>query len=154
MGYGIGSLLSVVVSVFARSVGLDRDRAFYPTVVIVVASYYVLFAVMGGTTNALIIELSVMAAFLLVAVAGFKRNLWMVAAALVGHGVFDFFHAGIVTNAGVPQWWPAFCGSYDVGAGACLAWLLMRANIPARVNGDPARKPILDPSVAKVQSVQ
>ena len=41
MGYGIGSLLSVVVSVFARSVGLDRDRAFYPTVLIVVASYYV-----------------------------------------------------------------------------------------------------------------
>ena len=39
MGYGIGSLLSVVVAVFARSVGLDRDRAFYTTVVIVVASY-------------------------------------------------------------------------------------------------------------------
>jgi hypothetical protein len=75
MGYGIGSLLSVVVSVFARLVGLDRDRAFYPTVVIVVAHYYVLFAVMGGTTHALLIELGVMAAFLVVAVAGFKRNL-------------------------------------------------------------------------------
>lgn len=48
MGTGIGSLLSLVVSVFARSVGLDRDRAFYPTVLIVTASYYVLFAVMGN----------------------------------------------------------------------------------------------------------
>jgi hypothetical protein len=28
MGYGIGSLLSLGVSVFARAVGLDRDRAF------------------------------------------------------------------------------------------------------------------------------
>jgi hypothetical protein len=111
---------------------LDRDRAFYPTVLIVVASYYVLFAVMGGTTHALIIELSVMTAFLIVAVAGFKRYLWMVAAALVGHGVFDIFHAGLVTNAGVPEYWPAFCMSYDVGAGGCLAWLLMRAKIAAR----------------------
>jgi hypothetical protein len=134
MGYGIGSLLSVVVSVFARSVGLDRDRAFYPTVLIVVASYYDLFAVMGGTTHALIIESSVMTAFLIVAFAGFKRNLWMVVAALVGHGVFDFFHTGIVTNAGVPKWWPSFCMAYDVGAGGCLAWLLMRDKITAKPN--------------------
>ena len=125
MGYGIGSLLSVVVSVFARSVGLDRDRAFYPTVVIVVAHYYVLFAVMGGTTHALIVESIGMTAFLLAAVAGFKFNQWIVVAALVGHGVFDFFHAGIVTNAGVPEWWPAFCMAYDVCAGGCLAWLLL-----------------------------
>lgn len=127
MGYGIGSLLSLVVSVFARLVGLDRDRAFYPTVLIVVASYYQLFALMGGTTHALLIELSVMAVFVAAAVAGFKGNLWVVVAALVGHGVFDFFHAGIVTNAGVPAWWPPFCMSYDVGAGGCLAWLLLRA---------------------------
>lgn len=137
MGYGIGILLSVVVSVFARLAGLDRDRAFYPTVVIVVAHYYVLFAVMGGTTHALLIELGLMAAFLVVALAGFKRNLWLAAAALVGHGVFDIFHAGLVTNAGVPEYWPAFCMSYDVGAGGILALLLMRAKITARVNGIP-----------------
>jgi len=137
MGYGIGSLLSVVVAVFARSAGLDRDRAFYPTVLIVVAHYYVLFAVMGGTMHALVIELGVMIAFLVVAVAGFKRNLWLVAAALVGHGVFDIFHAGLVTNAGMPEYWPAFCMSYDIGAGGILAWLLMRAKIAARVNGNP-----------------
>ena len=132
MGYGIGSLLSVVVAVFARSVGLDRDRAFYSTVVIVVAHYYVLFAVMGGTTHALLIELGVMTAFVVVAVAGFKHNFWLVAAALVGHGVLDIFHAGVVTNAGVPEYWPAFCMSYDVGAGGCLAWLLMPTEIAAR----------------------
>jgi hypothetical protein len=126
MGYGIGSLLAIFVSLLARSVEFDRDRAFYPTVLIVIASYYVLFAVMGGTVQALIIESSVMTAFLLVAVVGFKFNLWIVVAALVGHGVFDFFHGRIVTNAGVPEWWPAFCLAYDVCAGGCLAWLLRR----------------------------
>jgi hypothetical protein len=128
VGSVIGSLLSVVVSLFARFTGLDRDRAFYPTVLIVIASYYVLFAAMGGTTRALIIESSVMAAFLLVAVAGFRFNLWIVVAALVGHGVFDLFHAGMVTNGGVPAWWPPFCIAYDVCAGGCLAWLLTRSH--------------------------
>ena len=132
MEYGIVSLLSVVVAVFARFVGLDRDRAFYATVAIIVATYYVLFAVMGGTTHALLVELCVMAVFVVVAVAGFKRNFWLVAAALVGHGVFDIFHAGLVTNAGVPEYWPAFCMSYDVGAGGILAGLIMRGKIPSR----------------------
>lgn len=124
MGYGIGTLLAIAVSLFARVARFDRDRAFYPTVLIVVASYYVLFAVMGGTTQALLIECGIMTAFVLAAVTGFKFNPWIVVAGLVGHGVMDFFHASLVTNAGVPIWWPAFCGAYDVAAGACLAWLL------------------------------
>lgn len=39
-------------------VGLDRDRAFYPTVIVVIASY-ALFAVMGGSTHALLVEAGV-----------------------------------------------------------------------------------------------
>jgi hypothetical protein len=45
--YAIGIVLALAVSVFARSVGLDRDRACYPTVLVVVAPYCVLFAVMA-----------------------------------------------------------------------------------------------------------
>lgn len=132
MGYAIGGLLALAVSLFARSVGLDRDRAFYPTVLIVVGSYYVLFAVMGGTATALTIELLFLAAFLLAAVAGFKFNLWIAAAGLAGHGVLDFFHASLVSNAGVPVWWPPFCLAYDVIAGGCLAFLLWRRPVSAR----------------------
>ena len=112
----------------------SRSRCL-PDCLIVISSYYVLFEVMGGTTRALIIESSVMTAFLIVAVAGFKRNLWLVAAALVGHGVFDFFHAGIVTNARVPEWWPAFCLAYDVCAGSYLAWLLRHSKATRPVAG-------------------
>lgn len=124
MGYAIGSVLAIVVYLFARSLKLDRDRAFYPTILIVVALYYVLFAVMGGSIQALLVESGAMIAFLLAAVVGFKFNLWIVAAALVGHGVFDFFHGRIVTDPGVPIWWPAFCMAYDICAGVCLAWSL------------------------------
>ena len=54
--FAIGIVLSAVVAVFARIVGLDRDRAFYPTVMIVVASYYVLFAAISGSVQTMAIE--------------------------------------------------------------------------------------------------
>jgi hypothetical protein len=131
MGYAIGSVLAILVSLFGWWVKFDRDRAFYPTVLIVIASYYVLFAVMGGSVQALVIESGVMIAFVLAAVVGFKSNLWIVVAALVGHGLFDFFHGRIVTNPGVPGWWPAFCLAYDVCAGGCLAWFLKNSIPPS-----------------------
>jgi multidrug transporter EmrE-like cation transporter len=53
----IGLLLALVVSLLAWAAGFDRDRSFYPTVLCVVASYYVLFAVMGGSMPVLVAEL-------------------------------------------------------------------------------------------------
>ena len=126
MPYVIGIVGSAAIAVFARYVGLDRDRAFYPTVVIVVALYYVLFAVMSGSVQTIVLESVVMSLFAMAAVVGFKSSAWIVVAALAGHGVFDVVHGHIIENAGVPAWWPAWCLSYDVGAAAWLGWLLRR----------------------------
>ena len=129
MPYVIGIVLSVAVALFARYVGFDRDRAFYPTVLIVVASYYVLFAAMSESLHTVLLESIVMAAFLIAAVAGFKWSPWIVVVALAGHGVLDAFHGRVVENSGVPSWWPAFCLAYDLGAASSLAWLLRRRPI-------------------------
>ncbi len=59
---------------------------------IVLASYYGLFAVMGGSVQALIMESVVIGGFLFIAIMGFKLNLWLVVAGLFAHGVFDFVH--------------------------------------------------------------
>ena len=129
----VGIVLSLVVALFARVVGLARNRAFYPTVLIVVASYYVLFALMVGSMDAVVTESIVMAAFLAAAVAGFKWNRWIIVAGLAAHGVLDSFHGAVIDNPGVPSWWPAWCLAYDVGAAAGLAWLsrgTASANIP------------------------
>ena len=126
MTYLAGIALALTISVSATLVGFDRDRAFYPTLLVVIASYYVLFAVLGGSSHALGVETLVMAGFLLVAAIGFKKNLWLVAAALAFHGIFDWFHGHLVDNPGVPAWWPPFCLSYDITAAAFLAWLLKR----------------------------
>jgi hypothetical protein len=122
--YVVGIVLSIGVALFARMVRLDRDGAFYPTVMILIASYYVLFAVMSGSVQTVVIESAVMALFTAAAVAGFKSGAWIVVAALAGHGIFDTVHGHVVENAGMPAWWPAWCFAYDVGAAAGLAWLL------------------------------
>jgi hypothetical protein len=127
---GVGSAIGVTL--LGRVVGLDRDRAFYPTILIVIAILYDLFAVMGGSMNALLLESLVGFLFAASAVMGFKGSLWIVAAGLAGHGIFDLFHGHLIANPGVPPFWPAFCGSYDVAAGACLAWLLNRSHIKSR----------------------
>lgn len=132
MEYLIGVVLAVVVCAFAMLAGFDRDRVFYPTFLTVIATYYILFAVMGSSTTALTIETLVAGIFLMLAVAGFKKNLWLVVAALAGHGVFDFFHHLVIQNPGVPVWWPGFCLSFDILAGGFLAVLLTRRSGFAR----------------------
>ena len=129
----VGIVLSAGVAVFARQVGFDRDRAFYPTVMIVIALYYVLFAVMSGSVQTVVLESVVMSLFAIAAVVGFKSSAWIVVAALAAHGIFDAVHGYIIENAEVPAWWPAWCLAYDVGAATGLAWLLRRGLMANRV---------------------
>lgn len=134
MAFGIGVLLAIGVGIFATTVRLDRDRAFYATVLIVVASYYALYAVMAGSTTALAFEALPIAAFVLAAVIGFRSSLWIVAAGLVAHGLFDLVHGRLIANPGVPTWWPPFCAGYDVAAGLYLAWRLRSDRLRLRVS--------------------
>ncbi len=126
MAYLIGALLALGTGFLGTVVGLDRDRAFYPTITVVVASYYVLFAVMGGSGHALLVETAVGALFLALAMAGFKHSLWLAAGALAAHGILDALHGQLIANPGVPVWWPAFCLAFDEVAAGYLALLLLR----------------------------
>lgn len=131
MALVVGALLAIVVGLFATGIGLDRDRAFYPVVTIVIAFLYALFAVMGASTHVLVLESLVGTVFLAAAVSGFKSSLWFVVAALAAHGIFDLTHAAVISNPGVPSWWPQFCLTYDVTAAGYLAGLLKSGRIRA-----------------------
>jgi hypothetical protein len=137
----VGALLALAVGLFATRAGLDRDRAFYPTAMIVIASLYSLFAVMGGSNRAFVLESVVGAVFIAGAVIGFRSSLWIVALALAAHGIFDFIHAAIIANPGVPDFWPEFCLAYDVVAAVYLAWLLRSK----RLRGKMERAPTVSP---------
>jgi hypothetical protein len=124
----------VGVAAFASIVGFDRSRGFYPTILIVVGSYYVLFAAMNGSAGVLWAEIGFGSVFLLAATVGFRKSMWLVAAMMAGHGVFDFVHHLVVVNPGVPRWWPGFCGSFDVVAGVWMAVLLRMRSEPPRLS--------------------
>lgn len=121
MEFLIGAGLALGVGLFATAVGLDRERGFYPVVLIVVAGYYVLFATMGGAPDAIVVETLIACGFIAVAALGFKRSLWLVVAALAGHGILDMVHPHLATNPGAPRWWPMFCLAFDLTAASYLA---------------------------------
>ncbi len=132
MEFIIGSVLALLVSAGTGALGMDRERAFYPTVLIVVASYYLLFAAVGSGGEPLLPELGLAALFVAPAVWGYRRNLWWVAAGLLAHGLMDGVHHLLVQNLGVPRSWPGFCMAYDLVAGAWLAGLLWQGRIGPR----------------------
>lgn len=125
MEYVIGFVAAVGVGVFATVIGFDKERGFYPVVLIVIAFLYLLFAVMAGSTNSLLAEVVPALVFVALAVLGFRKSPWFAVVGLALHGVFDFFHHAVIANPGVPEWWPGWCLTYDVVAAAYLAALIV-----------------------------
>jgi hypothetical protein len=129
----IGIAPAVAVGAFATVTGLDHDRAFYPTVLIIVGSYYALFPVLGSAPTILAWETGGMLLFGAAAVLGFKSSLWIVVAGLAGHGLFDAVHGHVLANPGTPGWWPAFCSAYDVTAAVWLAFRITKMSKAGRL---------------------
>jgi uncharacterized membrane protein HdeD (DUF308 family) len=90
----------------------------------------VLFAVLGGSNQALVCELVIAIAFSTVAIIGALFLPTLVGAGIMAHGLFDLVHDVLIENSGVPTWWPSFCGSIDVLLGL---WVMTLAR--SRPNG-------------------
>ncbi|WP_310542923.1 DUF3703 domain-containing protein [Phenylobacterium sp.] len=127
----IGVTLALGVALFASAAGFDRARSFYPVLLVMIAGYYVLFAVQAGSVHILTLELWFVCGFVSIAVAGFRWNLWLVVAGLLGHGMLDFVHPHLMPNPSAPIWWPQFCLAFDAAAAVCLAVRLLPSMAPA-----------------------
>ena len=132
MAYAVGIVIALLTALFARLTRFDRDRAFYPTLLVVIALYYILFAAIGKSAHALRLESIQLAIFASIAVVGFRSTLWWVVAGLAAHGIFDLVHGTLVANPGMPVWWPGFCLAADVALAVILAGLLYRDIVLAR----------------------
>lgn len=122
----IGILLALLTCGAARLVGLDRDRAFYPTALIAIATYDVLFAVIAGSPSAIVIESVFAAMVAVVCFIGFRVSAWVVVAGFAAHGFADYVHDSFSPDAGIPAWWPGFCGAFDEVVAVVLALQLIR----------------------------
>ena len=120
-----GLVAALVVAVAARASGFDRDRSFYPMVLVVIALLYVLFGVEDGAASVVAAEAAVALAFVALSVAAFRRRSpALLAAGLALHGAWDLAHPVVLpaSNA-VPSWWPAFCIGVDL---PLAAWVYLR----------------------------
>jgi hypothetical protein len=119
----VGVLLAVGIATLAKFTRFDEDRSFYAAVLVIIASYYVLFAVVGDSSHALVWELAIAIAFSTVAIIGALFLPTLVGIGIIAHGLFDLVHDVIIENSGVPTWWPTFCGSLDVLLGLWVTTL-------------------------------
>jgi hypothetical protein len=122
MSYAIGILLAVVTIVLCVRAGFER-RTFFTAVACVNATYYVLFAVLDGSGLVILVESAWSLVFMALALVGFRRSPLLIALVIASHGAFDLLHSHVVSDAGVPAWWPSFCMTYDVTAGLLLLLL-------------------------------
>jgi hypothetical protein len=133
-----GVLFGVAIIGLGYLTRQGRAIPFYSTVLIVIALGYVLFAVMDGALDVLLIESAIAAGFVALAIAG-ARWTWrrwaggLIAAGLVLHGGFDLVHNVLIQNPVVPPWWPVFCAVVDVVVGAWLmGWVVWSTrSVPA-----------------------
>jgi hypothetical protein len=110
----LGILFASLIIALAKLLKFDQDRSFYPTVLIVIALYYVLFGVISGEMDVIVIEVIIATAFGAIAIGGYYRAMWIVGVGLIAHGVYDALHDQFILNTGVPDWWATFCLAVDV----------------------------------------
>jgi hypothetical protein len=126
-----GILCAAAVALAARASGMERERAFYPMLVIAIALLYEAFAASAGSWAAAAAELTPCALFVVVACAAYRADRRLAITALLAHGMFDGVHALFIDNPGVPAWWPAYCLAYDV----------TQAILATRLRSRPAPRP-------------
>lgn len=134
MSFALGIVIAFAMCLAARGVGFDRDRSFYPALLIAIATYDLVFAAQTGEAHTLLAEGMLVSVFVATAVLGFRKSLVWVVVGLSGHAAADVLHPHVIANPGIPAWWPAFCAGFDAAAALVLGARL-RAEREARMGG-------------------
>lgn len=123
----IGIFIAVIVVLRFRTRRLEKNRWAYPMFLATFPIYYWVFAVYASDYTALLNELMASVVFLAIAYVAYRSRtfatLMLLAIGYVAHAAYDFYHDVLFVNAGVPTWWPEFCGSVDVLIGCYVAYL-------------------------------
>ncbi len=124
----VGVAIGILVIMVARSI--RGERWLYSIGLLTLPSLYAFFALRAADhatgLKEMIYGLPFLAAGLAFAFVSVRKSAIVVGAFWIVHGVYDIVHDQFVSNAGVPDWYPAFCFSVDVVVGAYLLWLSRR----------------------------
>ena len=124
----IGGAVGVLTIVLTRII--RGQRWLYSLGLLTLPSLYALFALQAGEQAVGVKELIYGIPFLVVglvfALKSVRHSAVVVGAFWILHGLYDLTHSRLITNAGVPGWYPVWCFSVDVVIGAYLLWLSRR----------------------------
>jgi hypothetical protein len=124
----IGVAVGVVTIVFARVI--RGQHWLYSIGLLTLPTLYAAFALWAGeqavAVKEMIYGIPFVVAGLVFAIVSVRHSAVVVGALWILHGLYDLTHSQLITNAGVPGWYPVWCFSVDVVIGAYLLWLSRR----------------------------
>jgi hypothetical protein len=124
----IGVAVGVLTIVLARII--RGQRWLYSLGLLTLPSLYAFFALQAREQAVGVKEMIYGVPFVVVglvfAFVSVRQSAVVVGAFWILHGLYDLAHSQLITNAGVPGWYPVFCFSVDVVIGAYLLWLSRR----------------------------
>jgi hypothetical protein len=124
----VGGAVGVLTIVTARII--RGQRWLYSIGLLVLPSLYAIFALQAGEQAVAVKEMIYGAPYVVAGLAfafvSVRQSAVVVGALWILHGMYDLTHGRLITNAGVPVWYPLFCFSVDVVVGAYLLWLSRR----------------------------
>ncbi|MBB4175820.1 hypothetical protein [Sulfitobacter noctilucicola] len=81
------------------------------------------FAIQSGDTLEIVAHTGLAAGFSALAIIGARTSSWLLATALLSHGIFDVVAESMIANP-APRWWGPFCLGIDVVLALALATML------------------------------
>lgn len=123
-----GAAVGILTIVAARVI--RGQRWLYAVGLLTLPSLYASFALAVGERMVAVVEMIYGIPFVVVgivfAIVSVRQSAVVVGAFWILHGLYDLAHSQLITNRGVPGWYPVWCFSVDVVIGAYLLWLSRR----------------------------
>jgi len=115
----VGFTCGVVVSLAITLLDILPDSQGHAMLVAAIATPYLVFALIDGSTRSLVIEIAVMVVFVTTAFLVFDSPAWIVAIVLASHGLWDLAHMRSHMTKHVGDY-PIWCATLDISAATML----------------------------------
>ena len=121
----IGAAVGVLTILSARFI--RGERWLYSLGLLTLPGIYAFFALQVGEQDVgvkeMIYGVPFVVAGLFFAFVSVRQSAVVVGVLWLLHGLYDLVHSQLITNTGVPGWYPIFCFVVDAVIGAYLLWL-------------------------------
>ena len=124
----VGAAVGVLTIVLARLI--RGERWLYALGLLTLPGLYAFFALQAReqpvAVKEIIYGVPFIVAGLVFAFVSVRQSAVVVGVFWLLHGLYDLVHSQLITNTGVPGWYPIFCFVVDAVIGAYLLWLSRR----------------------------